>query len=331
VAYASSNSYFQMALESVRGTPAAGTYTSIPTITPTIDPMVKQLDDDAFRGSPVMIYDAVMGTWHTEVTLKGYVYPDSFPLLLIAALGPDVVTGSSAPYTHTIGLQNAPTTGSQPASCTLNMFDGANAFQIAGAQLADLEITGGADKALEWTAKFIGNPWTTPTPTETWGTESLIAGWSVTTSINSSALAYIQDFTFKIDRKTAPIFTQGLQGPHANFAGPCEVSGTMNAVVDSASDPFSIGGTAYALYRSAALPMVITATSTVNVSTATYHNLALQTSTVQFMDVKRKVDKAYTDLSVAFKAKGNTTDAVAAGFSNVQPTVINAVAAYTAS
>jgi len=331
VAYASSNTEFQLALESTRGTPAAGTYTSIPVISPEIDPMVKFLADDAFRGSPVQVYDEVAGTWHSEISFKGYLYPDTFPLLLIAAVGPDVVSGGSSPYTHTIGLQNAASSGSQPASVTINAFDGANWFQIAGAQLVDLEITGGADKALEWTAKFVGNPWTTPTPTVTYGTISMVPGWSVTTSLNSSSLSYIEEFTLKIDRKSAPIFTQGAQGPLVNFAGPCDVTGTLNYVINSASDPFSIGGTADALYRSAALPLVITATGTNNIMTATYPAVSFQMSTVQFMNVKRKVDKAYTNASVEFTAKGNTTDAVASGFSNVKPSAINAIASYVAS
>ena len=328
--YASSSTSLQLALESVRGTAAAGTYTSIPVQTPTVDPIVKFQDDDAFRGSPVLVYDAVALTWHTEVSFKGYVYPDTFPLLLIAAVGPDVVTGASAPYTHTVGLANA-APDSQPASVTIQFTDGANQFQVAGAQLADLTVTGGSDKALEWTAKFIGNPWTVVTgKTFTFSTEALVPGWSVTTSIAAGALTYVSAFTLKIDRKTAPIFTQGTQGPFANFAGPCDVTGTLDALVNSAADPFSIGTSAYALYRGKEA-LVITCTSATDKSVSTYHSVAFQMTSTQFMNVKRKVDKIYDDLSVEFKAEGNTTDAVATGYSNIKPISINAVASYVAS
>lgn len=330
--YASSSTSLQIARESVRGTAADGTFTSIPVQSPTVDAMVKFQDDDAFRGSPVLVFDEVALTWHTEVSFKGYVYPDTFPLLLIAALGPDVVTGDAAPYLHTIGLENNAATGSQPTSVTIQFTDGANQFQVAGAQLADLEITGGADKATEWTAKFIGNPWTVVTGKDfSFSTESLVPGWSVTTNINSSNLTYVSSFTLKIDRKTESIFTQGQQGPFANFAGPCDVSGTLDALVDSASDPFSIGDTAWALYREP-LPLVITLTSTADEQTGdVFDYLAFQMSVVQFMNVKRKVDKIYTDLSVDFKAEGNATDAVDAGYANIQPSASNGVATYAAS
>jgi hypothetical protein len=296
--------------------------------------MVKFEDDKAFRGSPVAVFDAVALTWHTEVSFKGYVYPDTFPLLLVAALGPDVVTGDAAPYAHVIGLLNAAATGSQPSSVTIQFTDGANQFQVAGAQLADLEITGGADKAMEWTAKFIGQPWTIVSGKDfSFSDEGLVPGWSVATSIDSDALAYISAFTLKIDRGTEAIFCQGEQGPFACFAGPCDVTGTLDALVNSAADPFSIGtdDNAWALYREH-LPMTITCTSTTNEQTGdVFDDVVFQMSQCQFMNVKRKVDKIYTDLSVEFKAEGNTTDAVDAGYANIQASASNGVATYAAS
>src|SRR5271169_1258068 len=99
MAFMSANSYFQLALEAVRGTAAAGTFTNIPVTTPQVDPMVVFMKDGSFRGSPVDVYDDIPGTWHSEVTIKGYVYADSFPPLLIGAIGPDAPSGS---YVHTI-------------------------------------------------------------------------------------------------------------------------------------------------------------------------------------------------------------------------------------
>src|ERR1700693_1405 len=103
MAYASSNSYFQVALETTRCTAAAGTFTNIPVTTPQVDPMVVYLKDNSFRGSPVDVYDDIPGPWHSEVTVKGYVYTDSIVPLLISALGHDVV---SSTYIHTVSLFN---------------------------------------------------------------------------------------------------------------------------------------------------------------------------------------------------------------------------------
>lgn len=330
MAFATSSTALKLGIETTRGTAATG-FTDIPVTTPTVDAMVKFQDDDAFRGSPVKVFDEVALTWHTEVSFKGYLYPDTFPLLLILALGADVVTGMAAPYTHTINLVNAPSTGSQPPSCTLVFTDGANIFQVTGAQLADLELTGGSDKALEFTCKFIGNPWTViEDDTLSFSAESLVPGWNVATDINSSALNYIQEFTLKIDRGTEPIFTQGAQGPFACFAGPCDVTGTIDALVKTAADPWTIGDSAWALYNDQ-LPVTITCTSTTDSTDDTFDAVEFQMTTVQFMNPKRSVDKIYTTVKSDFKAVGNTTDAVDAGYANLLAIGTNAVAAYAAS
>jgi len=323
MAFMSANSYLGCALETTRGTAAAGTFTYIPVTTPQVDPMVVFLKDNSFRGSPVDVYDDIPGPWHSEVTIKGYVYTDSIPMLVIGALGHDVVSGT---YIHTVKLYNNDPTGSQPQSMTIDYNDGANAWQVAGAQVADLEFMGGADKALEWQSKMVGNIWTTPTPTPTVSTVPFIPGWDTTITVNSSSLTYIADWTCKIDRKAAPIFTSGNQGPHVNFAGPCDVTGSFTYVVDTTADPFAVGGSAYGLYRAAtAIPVVILATSPVDSST-----LTLTMSNVQFEDPKRTTGKAYTEGTVNFQAKANATDAVS-GYAPIQVAVSNSVAAYTPS
>lgn len=323
MAFASANSNLEVALETTRGTAAAGTYTGIPCITPTITPVRQFLKDDAFRGSPVETYDGVQGVWHTEIDTKGYVYADTFPLLAIATLGPDVVSGA---YVHTMKLANAAATGSQPASLTMKTFDGANPWQVTGSQPADFEVTGGADKALEWSAKLMGYAWTTPSiPTVTYSTIPLIPGWDVTSTINSVSLTYIEDFTLKINRKTAPIFTQGNFSPQVIFTGPCDVTGTLTYVVNDTSDPFMIGGSAYALYRDR-IPFVLVATDPNTAATSVTFTM----TTVQFQNVKRSTTKSYTEATVEFFAEANATDALT-GYSPISIAVANAVASYVAS
>ena len=321
----SANSFLSVGLETARGTAAAtaADYVPIPITTPELVPMLPFLKDSSFRGSPVENYDQIPGTWHSEVSGKGYVYADSIPILLIGAIGPDVPSGT---YIHTISLENDITTGSQPQSLTWAYNDGANPWQVAGGQVADIEFSGGVDKALEWSGKMVGNIWTNTAIALTVSTVPFIPSWNTVISVDSAQLTYISDWTCKIDRKSAPIFTAGAQGPHVNFAGPIEVSGTFTYVVDSDADPFAVGGTAYALYRSAtAIPLTLTSTSPVDSSSVEF-----QMSNVQFQDVKHSTGKAYTEGTVNYTANANATDAIT-GYSPIVAIVNNAVAAYTAS
>ena len=330
MAYMSVNSYLGLALESTRKTAAAGTYTYIPVSAPQVSPMLQWIRDEALRGSPVSLYDQVAGVRHDEVDFKTYAYADSFPLLLASALGPIASSGSTI-YTHVIGLQNSASTGSQPSSVTINNFDGGNAFQISGAQAASLDITFGADKAVEASIKYMGQPWTTPTPSATYGTEALIPGWDTAISINSTSFLNIMDGSIKIDRKTAPIFTAGTQGPQTVFAGPCAVSGSFTVVVEAA-DAFTIGSTAYGLYRGASnIPLSLTFTDPSDITSATNHSIKFQMSDVQFHSPKRSVGKDFVELTVDFDAQANTTDATNGGYSPIKATVKNAVASYVAS
>jgi hypothetical protein len=340
MAFMSANSYLGLALETSKGTAASGTFTYIPVSAPQVTPVLAWLRDEALRGSPVALYDQIPGVRHDEVDFKTYMYADSFPLLLISVLGPDVVTGSTI-YTHTVALQNSASTGSQPASVTINSFDGGNAFQISGAQAQSLDVTFGADKAVEATIKYLGQPWTTPTPSNAPGTEALIPGWNTAITIGSTNQGggtsptanwtNIMDGNIKIDRKTAPIFTAGTQGPHTTFAGPCDVSGAFTVVVE-ASDPFSIGGSAYALYRSGSnIPMTLTFTDPADITSGTNHSVKYQMSDVQFHDVKRSVGKDYVELTVTFDAQANTTDAANGGYSPLKAIVKNATPSYVAS
>ena len=328
MAFASANSFLAVGLESTRGTPAAtfADYHAIPIITPTLTPVRVFLKDDAFRGSPVETYDGVQGTWHTEIDAKGYVYGDTFPMLVLSTLGPDVVTGTG-PYTHVMSLKNQASTGSQPQSLTLDYFDAVNPWQVAGAQPADFEITGGADKALEWSSKLMGYAWTTlmSVPTPSFSDIPLIPGWDVSHTVNSVSLNYVEDFTLKISRKTAPIFTQGSSSPYVIFTGPCDVTGTLTYVVPTVSDPFAVGGSAWALYREQ-IPYTIVCTDPNTANT----NITFQMSQVQFQTVKRETTGAYVKATVEFFGEANATDAVS-GYSPIQVTVENAVASYTAS
>ena len=281
----------------------------IPITSPQVTPNQVFLRDEAIRGSAVTTYGHVAGVRHDEYDAKGFLYADTFPILMRALLGgTDTVTGSTT-YTHTLKLLNDQV-GSQPPSLSIQDFDGANAFQMLGNQAADMTLTFGAEAPAEWTAKFMGNPYTQiSTPSATFSTSQFVPGWNVTTSIGGAGINYVVDGEIKIDRKTAPIFTQGTQAPRVNFAGPIEVTGRLLMVVDSTSDLFTANSTAsYALYDSPQ-PVVITLTDPV-----TTYASSFTMSSVQFHDAKRNRGKSFVEIETQFTAEANATDA-SGGFS----------------
>ena len=336
MAFLSANSYMGLVVEATRGTlPTGGTPVYIPVTSPQVTPMQTFLRDEAFRGSPTLVYDQVQGVRHDEYDAKFYLFADTFGTLVKATLGgTDTVTGSTV-YTHNIKLLNNAAVGSQPQSYSIFDFDGANQFVMTGAQADSLNITFGAEAAADATVKFMANPYTSytsapaPFTTLSLSTEHLIPAWdtSITISgINSgAALTYIATGELSLARKTAPIFTMGTQAPLVNFAGPIEVTGKFTAIVNSTSDAWSTGSTAEALTRSPQT-MTITMTDPNDTTSATNHSIAFTMTSVQFHDVKRTRGKEYTEVEVSFTANANATDATT-GYSPVQATIVNAVAA----
>ena len=326
-AFLSANAFASLGLESTRGT-AAASPTDIPVNGPAMSPMITWLKDDAMRGSPVSQYDDVPGPRADDLDLKCYGYEDSLPILLMSALGTTDTKTGSGPYVHTIGLANSASTASQPLSVTGVLFDAANAWQITAAQCVSLDIASGADKALDITAKYTGNPWTklSSTPTPTWGTVPLIPSWNTTVSIAGSQVYFVETLDLKIDRKSAPIFTEAQQGPYVVFAGPIEVTGKLTCVVATNADPFTVGSTPYALSRDA-VALVATLTNP-----ATSGSVAFTMTNTQFKNPKRQVSKLYTTIDVDFVALADTTDATASGYSPIKTVTTNSVStAYVGS
>ena len=331
-AFLSANSYLGFVAEVTRGTtPATGTVFWIPVSAPAPVPGQKFLPDDAFRGSPVMLYNQVAGVRSDEHSFKSYLYADTFPVYVKALLGGvDTVTPTTASYSHSIPLLNAPATGSQPLSYSICDFDGANYFTFAGAQASDMTLTFGAEVAADVQMKFITNPYgtgtTAPAPftTLSYSTEQMIPSWDATISIASSPLTYIASGELKIDRKTAAIFTMGTQQAYQNFAGPIEVTGKFTAIVASNADPFSTGTSAYAL-NDAAQSLTITLTDPNDLHTAIHDSITFQMTNAQFEMPKRTRGKEYLELEVEFSAEANLTDG-GTSYAPIKATIVNGVA-----
>ncbi|MGH9122854.1 MAG: hypothetical protein ACRDYC_13080 [Acidimicrobiales bacterium] len=265
-----------------------------------------------------MTYGNVPGTRNDTFDCKGNVFADTFPNLVLAALGgPDVVTGSG-PYVHTMKLLNAAATGSQPPSYTLvdvdQITESADAAkQMGDAQLGSLDMDFAATGALNWTAKFFGNPFTeVVVPTPSFSTEIFIPAWSGTISFGGDAAPIISG-SFNMTRSnTAPIFTVGQQGPYRNWAGPIEVTGTLVLLALAGDTTMT-----EALLRNA---QVATLTFTEPVSS---HSVAWTMSQVQFKNPKVARSKEYVTITCDFEAEGDTTDA-STGYSPMSFVATNA-------
>ena len=320
-----------LVVEATRGTlPTGGTPVYIPVTGPQITPQQTFLRDEAFRGSPTLVYDQVQGVRHDEYDAKFYLFADTFGNLVKATLGgTDTVTGSTV-YTHNIKLLNNAAVGSQPQSYSIFDFDGANQFVMTGAQADSLNITFGAEAAADATVKFFANPYTSyttpPAPFTTLSfpanPEHMIPAWDTTISVGGTTFNYIQTGELKLERKTAPIFTMGSQAPLTNFAGPLEVTGKFTAVVNSNSDVWSIGTNAEALTRSPQA-VVITLTDPNDASSSVQHSISFTMTAAQFHNVKRVRSKEYTEIEVEFTANADATDATT-GYSPIQATIVNA-------
>jgi hypothetical protein len=332
-AYLVANSYLGLL-------PAGGTPVYIPVTSPQVTPNQTFLRDEALRGSPVMVYDEVQGVRHDEYDAKFYLFADTFPNFIKSVLGVDAVTGSTAPYTHTMTLLNQNSNGSQPGSYTLMDFDGANYFTLTNAVADQVDITFGAEAAVESTVKFMANPYTASTTvpsgftTPTISTTHMIPAWDTKVKVGplggtQTQLNYIQDGTLTIARKTAPIFTMGTQAPYQNFAGPIEVTGKFTAVVDSQQDPWSVGASgtgsnATALTYVADTLQITFTDPNDTAGGATPDSVSFLMTNVQFMNVKRTRGKSYTEVEVEFTARANPTDSTGGtSYSPLQAIVVN--------
>ena len=330
-AYASRNGYLAIVKEATYGTSPTTGFSFIPVADDVAITLgQKFLANEALVGSPVQTIDEVQGVRSDEITFKCSLYADTFPLLVVAALGgTDAVTGSG-PYTHVIKLLNAASTGSQHPSFSIMLFDGSNYWMMAGCRLDTLEIPFTSDGTTEATAKFIGNPAapTTSAPTgtgsPTFSSEVMIPGWSVAVTVATISLAYIQSGTLTISRSTQALFAEGSQTAYLNFAGPIKVTGKMTAIVATQSDPWSAASPAQALTRDQ-VATVLTFTDPNDQTASTNHSIAFTMTKNQFMEPKRTQGKLYVEVESNFEAVSNTTDG-STGYSPIQSSIINGTA-----
>lgn len=235
---ASVRSYLGIAKEVTKGTVVAPT-DFIPVAKDNLKPvdLVDPLYDTGLRGSNVVNYNYIQGRSRSTFDFGGAVFADTIGYSIAGLLGAVATTGASAPYTHTISLENSLTSDVdvQPLSYTLTDFYAVDVRSYPGCQFSDFSLKFNADGMLEYDAKTTG--WASTTvadPTPTFSTVLPTPVWRGTVSIAGASVATAMEGNIDMTRAATPIYgISNTQNPYQIFLGPLEVTGSIKFVMDN--------------------------------------------------------------------------------------------------
>ena len=236
----------------------------------------------------------------------------------------DATTGASAPYTHTISLENssAIATETQPTSFTLYDFYAANARQFAGSQIHDFSLNFNADGLLEYDAKATGwasNTTTAATPSFTTVIPTPV--WQGTVSIGGSTVANAVEGKIDMKRAVTPIYGIGnTQNPYQVFVGALEVTGSFKFVMED--------DTELTRFLTNTQPAIVLNWANGSGATATQLQATLTKGAYTAAVVDRSKD--FVEVDVTLTGIANTTDAGSTGgYSPIKWVAKNAVTSGT--
>jgi hypothetical protein len=305
---ASVRSYLGIAKEVTKGTVVAPT-DFIPVAKDNLKPvdLVDPLFDTGLRGSNVVNYNYIQGRSRSTFDFGGAVFADTIGYSIAGLLGSVATTGASAPFTHTISLENSLTSDVdvQPISYTLTDFYAVDVRSYPGCQFSDFSLKFNADGMLEYDAKTTG--WASTTvadPTPTFSTVLPTPVWRGTVSIGGSAVATAMEGNIDMTRAATPIYgISNTQNPYQIFLGPLEVTGSIKFVMENDSQLLNfLNNSQPAIvlnwnYGSGASEVQLQATITKGAYTAAV--------------IERGDD--FVSVTIELNGQGNTTDAGSTG------------------
>jgi hypothetical protein len=318
-------SYLGVALETTKGTAVAAT-NFVPITLNSFKPVdvIAPLYDTGIRGSLVENYNYVQGRRNTTIDFGGPVFADTIGFWIAGVLGDVTTTGSSAPYTHVIGLKNTvgSTSDAQPKALTITDFYGANTRYYPGQQITDFGLTFNADGMLEYTVKTMG--WassTTTAPAPSFTSVLPTQVWTGVVTIGGTTVGYVTTGTLDLNRKSEAIWgLSGTQNPYQVFLGSLTAKGKLTFVMQD--------DTELTRYITNTQPALTVTFSTGSGSTAT--QVAFQLSKGAYVTGAIDRGTEHVTVSVDIEGLGNTTDVGATGgYSPVQFTLKNAFPAST--
>ena len=213
-------------------------------------------------------------------------------------------------------LNNSPTTGNQPLSCTLTDFAGeTNWRQLAAAQLNSINMSGSADALPKMAVDWFANAAIAPTPpSPSFSTAEAPPGWTVTAAIGGTQVAYLVSWEFDLKRnvKNVPAIT-GTQAYYQHYAGALEAT----AKVVLLEDPSATWLTAYEEGTLESLDLTLS-----DVQNGWVCNL--HSTKMKFTTGELDRSKEWVEVPLEVQLIPSTTDALAGGVSPIKATVANA-------
>lgn len=300
-----------------------GTPVSAAAILPVSQPQVadnhQTIPDTGWRADPNSTYAHRLGVLSSQVQLAGPAFVDVLGWPLAGLLGDLSTSGAGAPYTHTIAAKN--TGDYQPPSYTVTTDDPVGPLAFAGCRFTQFTLSAN-EGLLQWTAAALGLPGAAGSaPALTPPDVPPMPGWAGTVTLNGSVEARCLDLGLTIARPATPKRnTDGSTTHYAAHSGSIVVSG--NATLLLASDTYRslyLAGTALAVDASWAQG-----------AGAASQQITFHSSSCAFDQVSRNFVGDWVELTVAWTADANTSDAGASGGrSPIKVTLVNAVPAGT--
>lgn len=302
------------AKEATFGTPVAPVR-SLPMFAPQFADAHHLIHDTGWRQGSAATFGHQPGPQEAAVRLGGPAFADVIGWALAGVLGDVAVVGTTAPFTYTIAGLNS---GSmQPPSYTLTVSDPVGPLAFAGCRFTHLDLSAAADGLLSWQADALGLPGVAGTTPSLTATPSPMQGWRGVITLNGSIDATCLDFKVSLSRSVTPKRnTNGMQKAYAEFAG--QVSCVGSATVLLTSDAYRallVNGTSLAVDANWAQG-----------AGAAAQQIKMHSSTCSLDSASRVYAGDMVEMSLAWMADANTTDAGASGGqSPVKFTVQNAV------
>ncbi len=286
-------SHLGLAIETTPGTPVPSTGW-VPVLTFKPQDVLKYLEDTGYRGQPVEDYGEYLGVTSSTYEIDGDCFPGSIGNFLEAILGGlDTVTGSVAPYTHSIA------TAASGPSYTISDYYVAGARQWPGSRCERLQLKFSAEAGMTYVASFLGWPSATYTAetTFTYGTNPFFLGWEAAISLAGTPDANLESFTLDLQRvKSAALFSAAdSRTPYDILQGPLKASWTASFYMADDSE--------YIPALSQATQAVV-----VTVTQSTGEVLTLTSSAVQWTKPTINRGKDYVMVDVDGEAIYNSTD-----------------------
>lgn len=212
--------FLGVAKEVTYGTPVTTGLRWLPMKNPDTEEEIKYEIDGGLRGIAAAEFGAYQGVENGMFKYDLDWFITDTPIILPNILGPDAVTGTVAPYTHTFKLAVA-----EPASLTIHDYDAVDQYQYAGSYLSQAQFKLDAEGALSCSVQGKGfAPVSESISTPSFAAEPYFLGWETLLQIGGVTNARLVTLDLTLSRSLTVRWTaNSTQQPRFIFVGPLKV------------------------------------------------------------------------------------------------------------